>query len=163
MIVVGIDPGYAIVGFGFLEYTGNKFSVLDCGRITTGADTPFAQRLLIIHEELDALLAMYRPDCVAIEQLFFNRNTKTAISVAQGRGALLLTAAMRGVAIHEYTPLQIKMAVTGYGQADKNQIRYMVKILLNLGGAPKSDDAADALAVAICHAHTAGIENAAKK
>ena len=163
MIIVGIDPGYAIVGYAILEYTGNRFSTLDYGRVTTEANTQFAGRLLTIHNELDALLEQYRPDCVAIEQLYFNTNTKTAISVAQGRGAILLTAAMRGAAVYEYTPLQIKMAVTGYGQADKDQIRYMVKILLNLRGALKSDDAADALAVAVCHAHTAGIENAAKK
>ena len=162
MIIAGIDPGYAIVGYGMLEYAGNKFSTLDYGRITTEANTPFALRLLTIHKELDALLKQYRPDCVAIEQLYFNTNTKTAISVAQGRGAILLTAALRSAAVYEYTPLQIKMSVTGYGQANKDQIRYMVRILLNLRGELKSDDVADALAVAVCHAHTSGIENAAR-
>ena len=159
--MIGIDPGYAIVGYGVLEYKGNKFSVLDYGRITTEANTAFALRLLSINRELDSLLERYNPDCVAIEQLFFNTNTKTAISVAQSRGAILLTVAVRGAEVFEYTPLQVKMAVTGYGQADKDQIRYMVKILLNLRGAPKSDDVADALAVAVCHAHTSGITNTA--
>ncbi|MCL2059388.1 MAG: crossover junction endodeoxyribonuclease RuvC [Oscillospiraceae bacterium] len=162
MIVIGIDPGYAIVGYGVLKHEGNRFTVLDFGRITTGPDTPFALRLLSIHEKLQLLFGQYSPDCVAIEQLYFNTNTKTAISVAQGRGAILLTAAMHGAAIYEYTPLQVKMAVTGYGQADKDQIRYMVKILLNLRDAPKSDDVADALAVAVCHSNTHGIENAAR-
>ena len=161
MIVVGIDPGYAIVGYGVLKYEGNKFTVLDYGRITTEANTPIASRLLIIHEKLQLLFGQYKPDCVAIEQLYFNTNTKTAISVAQARGAILLTAAMFGTAIYEYTPLQVKMAVTGYGQADKDQIRYMVKILLNMRDALKSDDVADALAVAVCHSHTGGLENAA--
>ena len=154
MTIIGIDPGYAIVGFGVLKYEGNKFTVLDYGRITTEAGSLFSLRLLTIHEELQGLLERYRPDCVAVEQLYFNKNDKTAISVAQGRGAILLTAAKFGAAVFEYTPLQVKMAVTGYGQANKQQIQYMVKIMLNLQNAVKSDDAADALAVAVCHAHT---------
>ena len=154
MTVIGIDPGYAIVGYGLLQYEGNRFSVLDYGRITTEANTPFAQRLLTIHDELNGLLGRYRPDSVAVEQLYVNTNTKTAISVAQSRGAILLTAAVHGAPIFEYTPLQVKMAVTGYGQADKVQIQHMVKTLLNLRGELKSDDTADALAVAICHAHS---------
>jgi crossover junction endodeoxyribonuclease RuvC len=157
LVVLGIDPGYAIVGYGVLKHEGNRFTTLDYGRITTEAHTPFHLRLLTIHEELDALLGQYKPDCVAVEQLYVNTNTKTAISVAQGRGAILLSAAMRGAAIFEYTPLQVKMAVTGYGQADKTQIQYMVKMLLNLRGDLKSDDTADALAVAICHANTAAV------
>jgi crossover junction endodeoxyribonuclease RuvC len=149
------------VGYGVLKYQGNRFTVLDYGRITTRAETPFALRLFDIHQKLSLLCGQYNPDCVAIEQLYFNTNTKTAISVAQGRGAILLTAAMRGAAIYEYTPLQVKMAVTGYGQADKDQIRYMIKILLNLREIIKSDDVADALAVAVCHAHSTGMEKAA--
>ena len=155
MLILGIDPGYAIVGYGMLKHEGNKFTVLDYGRITTDAGAQFAQRLLKIHQELQELLERYRPDCVSVEQLYFNKNDKTAISVAQGRGAIVLTAAKFGAAVYEYTPLQVKMAVTGYGQANKSQIQYMVKILLNLQNAVKSDDAADALAVAVCHAHTA--------
>lgn len=162
MVIVGIDPGFAIVGFGVLKYEGNKFGVLDCGRITTEAGVAFPLRLLTIHEELAAIYGRYKPDCVAVEKLYFNTNSKTAISVAQGRGAILVTSALCGAQVYEYTPLQIKMAVTGYGQADKAQIRYMVKVLLNIQGALKSDDVADALAAAVCHAHTAGIEKAAR-
>ena len=162
MIVLGIDPGYAIVGYGVLKSEGSRLSAVDYGRITTGADTPFPKRLLAIHEELNELMARHKPDCVAVEQLYVNTNTKTAISVAQSRGAILLTAAVRGAPIYEYTPLQVKMAVTGYGQAEKQQIQYMVKILLNLSAEIKSDDTADALAVAICHANTSGLERAAR-
>jgi len=154
---MGIDPGYAIVGYGVLKHEAGRFSVLDYGRVTTEAGTPFALRLLTIHEGLDALLERYKPDCFAVEQLYVNTNTKTAISVAQGRGAILLTAALRGAEVFEYTPLQVKMAVTGYGQADKEQIRYMVKALLNLRSDIKQDDVSDALAVAVCHAHTDGL------
>jgi len=163
LTIIGIDPGFAIVGFGVVRYEGNRFAVLDYGRIVTDAKTPFALRLLLIHERLGALIERHRPDSVAVEQLYFNTNSKTAISVAQGRGAILLTAARLGVAIYEYTPLQIKMAVTGYGQADKAQIQYMVKMLLNLRGEPKSDDAADALAAAVCHAHSGRLAAAAQK
>ena len=163
LIVIGIDPGFAIVGYGVLKYEGNRFTVLGYGRITTDAATPFPLRLLTIHDELNALIDHFKPDCVAVEQLYFNRNAKTAISVAQGRGAIVLTAAKHGVAIYEYTPLQIKMAVTGYGQADKAQIQHMVKTLLNLRGEPKSDDVADALAAAICHAHSSVLEGAARR
>ena len=154
MTIIGIDPGYAIVGYGVLAYSGNKFTVIDYGRITTEAGAAFADRLLKINGELEALLERYKPDCVAVEQLYFNKNDKTAISVAQGRGAIVLTAAKFGASVYEYTPLQVKMAVTGYGQANKSQIQYMVKVLLNLQNAVKSDDAADALAIAVCHAHT---------
>jgi len=154
LTVLGIDPGFAIVGYGVLRYEGNRFTVLDFGRINTDAKTAFPQRLLLIRDGLNELCDRYRPDSVSVEQLYFNKNTKTAISVAQGRGAILLTAAIQGVEIFEYTPLQIKMAVTGYGQADKAQIQFMVKTILNLRGEPKSDDAADALAAAICHAHS---------
>ena len=142
------------MGYGVLKYEGNRFTVLDHGRITTEANTPFALRLLTIHEKMRLLFGQHKPDSIAVEQLYFNTNTKTAISVAQGRGAILLTAVMSGAGIFEYTPLQVKMAVTGYGQADKDQIRYMIKILLNLRKEIKSDDVADALAVAVCHAHT---------
>ena len=159
MVILGIDPGYAIVGFGVINYEGGKFTVIDYGRITTEAGTPFALRLLTIHENLDALISQHKPDCVAVEQLYMNTNTKTAISVAQGRGAILLTAARRGAAIYEYTPLQVKMAVTRYGQADKEQIHYMVKVLLNIRSNIKWDDVSDALGVAVCHAHTVGIGN----
>lgn len=163
MTIIGVDPGYAIVGYGVLTYENNKYGALDYGRIATPADMPFTGRLLMIYEELNALFALRSPDCVAVEQLYFNTNAKTAVSVAQGRGAILLTAAIYGAPVYEYTPLQVKMAVTGYGQADKEQIRRMVTMLLNLHGKPKSDDAADALAVAVCHAHSSGIERAVRE
>ena len=157
---MGIDPGYAIVGYGVLKYEGNRFSVLDYGKIETGAEMPFDRRLLKIHDGLDALFALHKPDSVAVEKLYYNTNSKTAISVAQGRGAILLTAAISGASVFEYTPLQVKMAVTGYGQAEKSQIQQMVRTLLNLRNEIKSDDTADALAVAICHAHSFKLERA---
>lgn len=154
LIIVGVDPGFAIVGYGAVKYEGGKLAALGYGSITTEPSTPFPERLLQIHEALAEVLGRYRPDSVAVEQLYFNKNAKTAIMVAQGRGAVLLAAAMRRVPIAEYTPLQVKMAVTGYGRGDKAQIQQMVKAILNLRETPKPDDVADALAVSICHAHS---------
>jgi crossover junction endodeoxyribonuclease RuvC len=151
---MGIDPGYAIVGYGIVKYENNNFKALDFGCIKTSPLTLFEQRLLEINEGIAALRDKYSPSAIAVEKLFFNENTKTAIDVAQGRGAILLTAAQSLLPVFEYTPLEVKMAVTGYGRADKNQIQQMVKTILNLPKAPKPDDAADALAVAICHAHS---------
>lgn len=155
MRILGIDPGYAIVGFGIVEHIGNRFRVIDYGSIKTKAGLPPVERLQIIYNELRLLIYHNKPDCMAIEKLFFNTNVKTAIGVAQARGVLLLGAANEGLEIAEYTPLQIKQAVTGYGRADKPQIQQMVKSLLGLDKVPKPDDTADALAVAICHAHSA--------
>jgi crossover junction endodeoxyribonuclease RuvC len=157
LIILGIDPGFAIVGYGVLRHEDNRFTTLDYGSINTDAGTPFERRLLTIHEALSRVMDRYAPQSVAVEQLYFNKNVKTALAVAQGRGAILLTAARRGLRIAEYTPLQVKIAVTGYGRADKAQIQQMVKTILNLQSEPKPDDVADALAVAICHAHTDGI------
>lgn len=154
MIILGIDPGYAIVGIGVIEYKGNKFRPIEYNAITTDAHTPASLRLKIIYDEINNYLDKYKPDAVAIEELFFNSNQKTAILVAQARGVLVVSATNKGIPIYEYTPLQIKQAVAGYGRADKNQIQQMVKMLLNLNAIPKPDDAADALAVAICHAHS---------
>lgn len=159
MIILGIDPGYAIVGIGVIEYKGNKFRTLEYNAITTSAHTLTSQRLKMIYDEINMFLDKYKPDAVAIEELFFNNNAKTAIAVAQARGVLVVSCANKGVPIYEYTPLQIKQAVTGYGRADKNQIQQMVKMLLNLNAIPKPDDAADALAVAICHAHSGGMND----
>ncbi len=155
MIILGIDPGYAIVGIGVLEYKGNKFRPIEYNAITTHASMITSLRLRKIKEEINEYLHKYKPDAVAIEELFFNNNAKTAISVAQARGVLVAEVASSGTPIYEYTPLQIKQAVTGYGRAEKGQIQQMVKMLLNLNAIPKPDDAADALAVAICHAHSA--------
>ncbi|MBR2742111.1 MAG: crossover junction endodeoxyribonuclease RuvC [Clostridia bacterium] len=154
MIILGIDPGLATVGYGIIEYRGNSFTTLDYGAILTPAHTEFDRRLISINEQLIRLITMFKPDAAAVEELFFNKNIKTAISVAQARGAIILTCAQSGVPTFEYTPLQVKQAVVGYGRADKNQVQQMTKILLNLSAVPKPDDTADALAIAICHAHS---------
>ncbi len=154
MRILGIDPGFAIVGFGIIDYTGNHFSVVDYGSIETKAGTPFDSRLLTIHTELAGLVDRYSPDVMSIEELFFNTNAKTAINVGQARGVLVLAAAQKGIPIFEYTPLQVKQATVGYGRADKNQVQQMVKTLLALESIPKPDDVADALSVAVCHAHS---------
>ena len=154
MIIIGIDPGYAIVGIGVIEYKGNKFRTLEYNAITTPAQMPTVERLKKIYTEMTSYLIKYDPDAVAIEELFFNSNQKTAINVAQARGVLLVAVANANVPICEYTPLQVKQSVTGYGRADKKQIQQMVKTMLGLKGIPRPDDAADALAVALCHAQT---------
>ncbi|SDZ15864.1 Holliday junction endonuclease RuvC [Proteiniborus ethanoligenes] len=154
MIIFGVDPGIAIVGYGVLEYKGNKFNVIDYGAIQTSNEYTFPERLKIVYDELTELLDKYKPDALAIEELFFNKNAKTAIIIGQARGAQILAAVNKGIEVYEYTPLQVKQGVVGYGRADKRQIQEMVKILLNLEKIPKPDDVADALAVAICHAHS---------
>ena len=154
MIILGIDPGYAIVGYGVLEYTGGKFRVIEYGAITTSKDTDMFLRFKQIYDELTDVITRVAPDVLAIEELFFNTNTKTAINVAQARGVIILAAMNARLSVLEYTPLQVKQAVTGYGRADKNQIQQMVKLLLNLESVPKPDDTADALAIAICAAHS---------
>lgn len=154
MIILGIDPGYAIVGYGVLSYDGNKFKALEYGAITTDASMDMTDRLKSIYDDLDAIIERVKPDFMAIEELFFNSNQKTAINVAQARGVLLLAALNHNVEIFEYTPLQVKQAVAGYGRADKNQVQQMVKLLLELEKVPKPDDIADAIAIAICHGHS---------
>ncbi|OPX43088.1 crossover junction endodeoxyribonuclease RuvC [Ruminiclostridium hungatei] len=154
MIIMGIDPGFAITGFGIVKYEGNKFSVLDYGAVTTEASMKLSQRLLVLNNRLEELIQKYKPDAVAIEELFFNKNIKTALTVGHGRGVAVLAAARSGVDIFEYTPLQVKQSVAGYGRAEKAQIQQMVKALLNLKVIPKPDDVADALAVAICHGNS---------
>ncbi len=151
MIILGIDPGIATVGYSVIECIGNKYNPLDYGVITTPPDMIFPERLAKINREIVKLIREYKPEDLAIEELFFNKNVKTAIMVAQARGVEVLSCVNEGLNIYEYTPLQIKQAVTGYGRADKNQIQQMVKILLNLKEIPKPDDAADAVAVALCH------------
>lgn len=155
MIILGIDPGIAIVGYGVVSFAGNKFRTIDYGAITTPAHTRLDDRLLKIYADLNQLLERYKPDAVSIEELFFNTNVKTAITVAHARGVIVLAAANRGIPTFEYTPLQVKQAITGYGRADKQQMQNMVKIMLGLRAVPKPDDVADALAIAICHAHSA--------
>lgn len=154
MKILGIDPGFAIVGCGVVDYTGNKFTVIDHMAVTTQAGLPLAQRLKTIYEDVGSIIDRYKPDAVAVEELFFNTNITTAIAVGQARGVILLAAVNRGAEIFEYTPLQVKQAVVGYGRAEKGQVQQMVKMILNLKEIPKPDDVADGLALAICHAHS---------
>ena len=155
MRILGIDPGYAIVGCGALEYDGAAFRTLEYGAITTRAHTDFAERLLTIDEDMRALLERVRPEAVAIEKLYFNTNTTTAIDVAQARGVIVASAARFGARVYEYTPLQVKLAVVGYGRAEKAQVMEMTRMILGLKSVPRPDDVADALAIAVCCAHTA--------
>lgn len=154
MIVLGIDPGYAITGFGIVELKAGRLRIIDYGVVSTHSSMAFPSRLLSIAEALDELIATHKPDAVAVEELFFSRNTTTAIGTAQARGVAVLAGAKAGLPVYEYTPMQVKVAVTGFGCSDKAQIQQMVRVLLNLREIPKPDDAADALAVAICHAHS---------
>ena len=156
MIILGIDPGYAIIGWGVIRYERGKFIPVDFGAITTAAGVPFNRRLEMIYDELSALLTQYTPDAVAVEKLYFQTNAKTAIDVAQARGVIMLALQKCGAPVFEYTPLQVKSAVTGFGQAQKPQVMEMTKRLLRLKAVPKPDDTADALAIAICHAQYGG-------
>ena len=156
MLVIGIDPGTAITGYGLVkEEKDGKLTVVDYGVIQTSTKIPMPARLLHLHRELKAITLLHNPEYGAVEKLFFQKNVRTAISVGQGRGVALLTLAESEISIAEYTPLEIKQAVAGYGGADKKQVQYMVQALLELEEPPKPDDAADALAVAICHLHQA--------
>lgn len=157
MLVLGIDPGLAITGYGLVREDNQRLVPLAYGAIRTLPQNSIAERLVRLHQELSAILAEYRPDVAAVEELFFSTNARTAMSVGQARGVTLLTLAESGVRIVEYTPLQVKQAITGYGGADKTQVQQMVCILLGLGQIPQPDDVSDALAVAICHHHSARI------
>lgn len=155
MRILGIDPGIAIVGFGFIDKVGSKLVPVQYGCIQTEANTDPALRIKDIYDSMAQLIDEYKPDAVAIEKLFFNRNVTTAMSVSQARGVMILAAIQKGLEIGEYTPLQVKQAIVGYGKAEKRQVQEMVKMFLHLSAVPKPDDVADALAVAICHAHSA--------
>lgn len=155
MIILGIDPGYAIVGFGVIEAVGQNFRMITYGAVTTQPDTEFPERLKEIYHDVGSIIDIYNPDAIAIEQLFFHTNQKTVIKVGQARGVVLLAAAEKNKPIFEYTPLQVKQAVVGYGRAEKKQVMELTRNFLHLDKVPKPDDAADALAVAVCHAHTA--------
>lgn len=163
MRILGIDPGIAIVGFGFIDKMGNKLVPLQYGSIQTKAHTETALRLKDLYDSMQSLIEKYQPDALAIEQLFFNRNVTTALSVSQARGVLLLAGVQSGIDIAEYTPLQVKQAVVGYGKAEKHQVQEMVRMFLGLSAVPKPDDVADALAVAICHAHSAKLMSIIKE
>ncbi len=156
MRIIGIDPGTAILGYGILDLQGNQFVLQEYGCIRTKAHTAQPDRLFHIFNELNRLIETHRPDTMAVEELFFNRNTTTAFTVGQARGVVLLMARIHGMTVGEYTPMQVKQGVTGYGSADKRQVQEMVRVILSMKELPRPDDAADALAVAICHGHSCG-------
>lgn len=154
MRILGLDPGYGITGFGLLNAERNQFQLLRCGAITTPPNTEFAWRLSVIYNDMVQLLMLAKPDAVAIEELFFGHNVTTGINVAQSRGVILLAVQQAGVPIYEYKPMQVKQAVVGYGNASKHQVMDMTKRILHLDTVPKPDDAADAVAIALCHARS---------
>ena len=154
MRILGIDPGVATIGFGVVDSEKNKQSLVKCGVITTPAHTSLSSRLELIFRDMADLLDLFKPDAVSVEELFFNTNITTGIAVAHGRGVILLACQQAGVRIYEYTPLQVKQSVVGYGRAEKKQVMDMVRRLCNLKSAPKPDDAADAVALALCHARS---------
>ncbi len=156
MRILGIDPGYGIMGWAVLDKKGNKFIPVDFGSITTEAGMPMEDRLEYIYNALESIIHRYKPEEASIEELFFNNNAKTALLVGEARGIAILACVKGGLIISEYTPLQIKQALVGYGRADKKQIQDMVKRILNLKETPKPDDTADAIAAAICHGHSLG-------
>lgn len=156
MKILGIDPGYAIVGYGAIAFKSNRYQTICYGAVQTSANTPFCERIENIYNDMIELIGIVKPDAMAIEKLYFQNNQKTAIDVAQARGVILLSAKIMNVPVFEYTPLQVKTAVTGYGKAKKPQVMEMTKRLLALEKMPKLDDTADALAIAICHAQAGG-------
>ena len=155
MRILGIDPGYGITGYSIIDYIGNKFKLIASGAIKTEAKMSFPLRLSEIFTDLNKIIDEYLPDAISVEELFFNNNVKTAINVAQARGVILVVGCQRGIPTYEYTPLQVKQAVVGYGRADKMQVQKMVKTILNVEKLPKLDDITDSMAIAICHAHSA--------
>lgn len=154
MLVLGIDPGTATTGYGVVDYRSGKEKLITYGTINTPAGMKMHLRLCIINQEIDRLIAEYKPDAVAVEEIFYHKNSKTVITVAQSRGVALMTAASAGVEVAEYTPLQVKQSVVGYGNAEKKQVQIMVQKILSMQQMPRPDDAADALAIAICHIHS---------
>ncbi len=151
MLVLGIDPGTALCGYGLVRADGDEMSLVAYGAVSTPSKMPLAERLLQIHQELRELISTHHPESAAVEKLFFSKNTRTALAVGHARGVVLLSAAEAGLAVYEYTPNEVKQAIVGYGGADKNQMQQMVRMLLHLDFVPEPDDAADAVAIAICH------------
>jgi crossover junction endodeoxyribonuclease RuvC len=158
MLVLGIDPGTATTGWGLVRQEGETLTLVDYGTVSTSADAALPQRLQTIYRELGEIFARHRPAAVAVEKLFFNKNARTAMAVGQARGVALLAVADAGLPLHEYTPLEVKLSVCGYGRGSKEQVQKLVQLLLGLDFVPKPDDAADALAVAICHLHSSRLE-----
>lgn len=156
MRILGLDPGYATIGYGIIDYNNFHFKTIAYGAVVTEANKPFYDRLSDIYDDMNTIIDTYKPDCMSIEKLYFNTNTTTAINVAQARGVITLAANKKTIKIFEYTPLQVKQSITGYGRAEKHQVMEMVKSILQLKSVPKPDDTADALALAICHGHTSG-------
>ena len=154
MRILGIDPGFATIGFGVVDSEGGRQQLVKCGVITTPAHTSLSSRLAQLYDDLTQLLELFRPDAVSVEELFFNTNITTGIAVAHGRGVILLACEKAGVKIYEYTPLQVKQAVVGYGRAEKKQVMEMVRRICGLNAPPRPDDAADAVALALCHARS---------
>jgi crossover junction endodeoxyribonuclease RuvC len=161
MIVLGIDPGTAITGYGLVREERGQAVAVAYGAITTPSDLPLPDRLKLLQRDLAAVIEHYHPDQSAVEQLFFNKNVRTALAVGHARGVILLTLAQANVPIYEYTPLEVKQAVTGNGRADKRQVQQMITLLLSLSKVPKPDDVADALAIALCHLHSARLKTLA--
>ncbi len=155
MRILGIDPGFAITGYSIIDYVGNKFTLIDSGAILTKAGESFPKRLAKIYDDLEMIIDKYKPDAISVEELFFNQNIKTAINVAQARGIVLTVGYKKNIPTYEYTPLQVKQAVVGYGRADKMQVQKMVKSILKVDKIPKLDDITDSMAIGICHAHSA--------
>ena len=155
MRILGIDPGYGITGYSIIDYIGNKFKLIESGAVTTPAHESFPLRLSKIYSDLQEIIDKYNPDAMSVEELFFNNNIKTAIDVAQARGVILVVGCQNNIPTYEYTPLQVKQAVVGYGRADKIQVQKMVKSILKVDKLPKLDDITDSMAIAICHAHSA--------
>lgn len=163
MLVLGIDPGMAILGYGLVQQDGHSLKVMDYGVVNTPPDMDIPHRLMAIFEAVCQLIDRHAPQAVAVEELFFNKNVKTALAIGHARGVAVLAAALKGIEVYEYTPLQVKQAVAGYGRASKQQVQQMVRMLLNLPCIPRPDDAADALAVSICHIHSAALNDRMKK
>ena len=155
MRILGIDPGFAITGYSIIDYIGNKFQLIDSGAVTTKAGEAFPERLSKLYTDINIIIDQYKPDAISVEELFFNNNVKTAINVAQARGIILVAGCQKQIPTYEYTPLQVKQAVVGYGRADKMQVQKMVKTILKVDKLPKLDDITDSMAIAICHAHSA--------
>ena len=159
MLVLGLDPGLATTGFGLVRGSGQDVEYVAHGTIRTAAKVPLTERLISLHEQLTEIVAEHAPDVAAVESLFFATNARTAMSVGQARGVIILSLAQAGLRVHEYTPLQIKQSVTGYGGAAKTQVQQMVSVLLGLADLPRPDDAADALAASICHCHSSRLQS----
>lgn len=155
MRILGVDPGFAITGYSIIDYIGNKFKLVDSGAVLTKAGESFPLRLSKIYSDLGEIIDKYQPDAISVEELFFNNNVKTAINVAQARGIVLVVGCQKNIPTFEYTPLQVKQAVVGYGRADKIQVQKMVQTILKVDKLPKLDDITDSMAIAICHAHSA--------